>query len=90
MSADVFTAWLHHGDATGGFDTDLLLLCDAEALVDEAVALGAKIAALGRPSATMCKEAVNAAYELSLAEGLRLERRLFRLDFLSTEWKCDF
>mmetsp|Transcript_27119 Transcript_27119/g.81336 ORF Transcript_27119/g.81336 Transcript_27119/m.81336 type:complete len:278 (-) Transcript_27119:63-896(-) len=58
-----------------------------EDVVDEAVALGAKIAALGSPSATMCKEAVNAAYELSLAEGLRLERRLFLSTFATADQK---
>ena len=35
-AADVFTAWLEHGDAAGNFETDLLIRCDAEALVDEA------------------------------------------------------
>ena len=48
-----------------------------EDLVEEAVKMAAKIAGLGRPSVMMCKEAVNAAYELSLNEGNRLERRLF-------------
>lgn len=28
---DVFTAWLNHGEsAEGGFETDLILWCDAE------------------------------------------------------------
>ena len=56
-------------------------------LVVMAVALGAKIAALGNPSVAMCKEAVNAAFELSLAEGLRLERRLFLSTFATADQK---
>lgn len=58
-----------------------------EALVDEAVAMGEKIAKLGRPSVMMCKEAVNAAYELSLNEGNRLERRLFLSTFATEDQK---
>lgn len=56
-------------------------------LVDAAVAVGAKIAALGRPSVMMCKEAVNASYELSLEEGNRLERRLFLSTFATDDQK---
>ena len=59
----------------------------ADALVDEAVAVGARIAALGRPSVMMCKEAVNASYELSLEEGNRLERRLFLSTFATADQK---
>ena len=39
--------------------------------LDTAVALGAKIAGLSRPVVAMAKEAVNAAYEGTLAEGVR-------------------
>jgi enoyl-CoA hydratase len=49
----------------------------AEELVDEAIKMAAKIACKGRMSVLMAKEAVNASQELSLQEGLRLERRLF-------------
>ena len=58
-----------------------------EALVDDALALAEKIAALGKPSVMMCKEAVNAADELNLAEGLRLERRLFLSTFATPDQK---
>jgi enoyl-CoA hydratase/carnithine racemase len=46
--------------------------------------MGEKIAALSGPSVAMAKEAVNAAYELTLREGVRFERRLF-LSLFSTE-----
>jgi enoyl-CoA hydratase/carnithine racemase len=58
-----------------------------EDLVEEAVKMAAKIASLGRPSVMMCKEAVNAAYELSLNEGNRLERRLFLSTFATADQK---
>jgi enoyl-CoA hydratase len=46
-------------------------------LIEEAVKMAAQIAALSRPSVLMAKEAVNRAYETTLAEGVRFERRLF-------------
>lgn len=52
-----------------------------EELVDEAVAMAAKIASMSMPVALMCKEAVNAAFEGTLAEGVRLERRMFHSTF---------
>lgn len=52
-----------------------------EQLVDDAVAMAAKIAALSQPVIAMAKEATNAAYELTLAEGVRFERRLFHSTF---------
>lgn len=53
----------------------------AAELVDEAIKLGNQIGKFSKPIVAMCKEAVNAAYELSLQEGLRLERRLFHSTF---------
>ncbi|WP_137178487.1 enoyl-CoA hydratase [Roseomonas sp. AR75] len=53
-------------------------------LVPEAVKIGEKIASLSAPSVAMAKEAVNAAYETTLREGVRFERRLF-LSLFSTE-----
>lgn len=46
-------------------------------LVEEALKAAAKIAGFSLPSVMMTKEAVNRAYETTLAEGLRFERRLF-------------
>lgn len=53
-------------------------------LIPEALKIGEKIAALSGPSVAMAKEAVNAAYETTLREGVRLERRLF-LSLFGTE-----
>ena len=50
-------------------------------LVDEAVATAAKIAKLSRPVVMIAKESVNRAYETTLAEGVRFERRLFHSCF---------
>ena len=50
-------------------------------LKTEAIKTAANIAALSRPAVMMVKEAVNAAYETTLAEGLRLERRAFQSTF---------
>jgi enoyl-CoA hydratase len=57
----------------------------AERLLDEAVALGREIAAMSRPVVQLAKEAVNAAYEGGLAEGLATERRLFYSTFATED-----
>ena len=49
----------------------------ADRLIEEALEAAAKIAALSPLAVMMNKELVNAAYETPLAEGLKLERRLF-------------
>ncbi|KAJ1347403.1 putative enoyl-CoA hydratase, mitochondrial [Parelaphostrongylus tenuis] len=59
----------------------------AEQLVDEAVKLGEKIAEQSPLIVRMCKEAVNAAYETTLNEGLRHERRLFYTTFATNDRK---
>jgi enoyl-CoA hydratase len=59
----------------------------AERLLDEALAAAAKIAALSRQAVLMAKEAVNAADQSPLAEGLRLERRLFQSLFAGADQK---
>ena len=46
-------------------------------LKDEAMKTAQQVAAMSRPAAMMVKEAVNRAYEMTLAEGVRFERRLF-------------
>ncbi len=59
----------------------------ADVLVDEAVKMAQVIASKGRVSVMMAKEAVNAADELTLAEGLRFERRLFHSLFATKDQK---
>ncbi|XP_008427966.1 enoyl-CoA hydratase, mitochondrial [Poecilia reticulata] len=56
-------------------------------LISEAVKCGEKIAANSKLVSTMAKEAVNAAYELTLAEGNRLEKRLFHATFATDDRK---
>ena len=46
-------------------------------LLDEALKLGETIAAKSRAVVAMAKDAVNTAYETTLAEGIKAERRLF-------------
>src|SRR5438874_701944 len=46
-------------------------------LLDEAIAVAEKVASMSQPIAMMVKESVNRAFETTLAEGVRFERRLF-------------
>ena len=57
------------------------------ALIDDALATAAKIAAFSRPVTMMMKESVNRAFETSLAEGVRFERRLFHSTFALEDQK---
>jgi enoyl-CoA hydratase len=59
----------------------------AAELVDEAIKVAAKIAALSRPVVMMAKEAVNRAYETTLTEGVRFERRVFHSTFATEDQK---
>jgi enoyl-CoA hydratase/carnithine racemase len=59
----------------------------AEDLVEEAVATAAKIAAKSAIAVLAAKEAVNRAYETTLAEGVRFERRLFHALFATEDQK---
>ena len=53
----------------------------ADKLMDEAMAMATKIAAMSRPAAEMAKSAVNRAFETPLTEGLKVERDLFHSTF---------
>ena len=59
----------------------------AAELLDEALKVAGKIASLSRPIVLMAKEAVNRAYETTLAEGVRFERRLFHSTFATEDQK---
>ncbi len=59
----------------------------AAQLVDEAVKMATQIAALSRPAVLMAKEMINRAYETTLAEGVRFERRLFHALFATDDQK---
>ena len=47
----------------------------------------AKIAAQSQPIAMMTKETINASFEMSLAQGLHFERRLFQSMFTTQDQK---
>ena len=57
----------------------------ADKLIDEALEAATTIAEFSRPSVMMAKEAINRAYETTLAEGARFERRLFYLTFATED-----
>jgi enoyl-CoA hydratase len=50
-------------------------------LMDEAMAIAEKIAAMSRPAAAMAKSAINRAFETTLTQGLNVERDLFHSTF---------
>jgi enoyl-CoA hydratase len=59
----------------------------AARLLDEALAAAGKIAEFSLPAVMMAKEAVNRAFETTLAEGLRFEKRLFHSMFALDDQK---
>jgi enoyl-CoA hydratase/carnithine racemase len=59
----------------------------ADKLLDEALAVAAKIAEKSALAVMATKEAVNRAYETPLSEGIRFERRLFHALFATEDQK---
>jgi enoyl-CoA hydratase len=59
----------------------------AATLLDEAVAAASTIAEFPLPAVMMVKESVNRAYETTLTEGVRFERRLFHSLFATEDQK---
>jgi enoyl-CoA hydratase len=59
----------------------------AASLIEEAVKAAGSIAALSRPAVFAAKEAVNRAYETTLAEGVKFERRIFHSLFATEDQK---
>ena len=55
--------------------------------VDDTVAMAETIAGFSQPSVLMAKECVNRAFESTLSEGLRFERRLFHALFATADQK---
>ena len=58
-----------------------------ENLVAEAVKTADTIASHSKITVQICKEATNAAFELSLREGMRFEKRLFQSTFATEDRK---
>ena len=59
----------------------------ADDLIEEAISTGEAIAKLSLPIVMMAKEAVNSAYEMSLADGVHFERQLFYTTFSTEDQK---
>jgi enoyl-CoA hydratase len=59
----------------------------APQLLEEALKLAGRIAGMSAPIALMVKECINRAYETTLAEGIRFERRLFHAAFATDDQK---
>jgi enoyl-CoA hydratase len=55
--------------------------------MDEAVKTADTIAGMSLPVAMIAKESVNRAFETSLAEGVRFERRVFHSLFATADQK---
>ena len=58
-----------------------------QSLLDEALKVAETIASMSLPSVLAAKEAVNRAFETSLAEGVRFERRVFHSLFATADQK---
>jgi len=58
-----------------------------QSLRDEALKIAETIASMSLPSVLAAKEAVNRAFETSLAEGIRFERRIFHSLFATADRK---
>ena len=56
-------------------------------LIDEALKAAEAIASKSLPCAMIIKESVNRAYETTLAEGIRFERRMFHATFATADQK---
>ena len=59
----------------------------AASLMEEAMKTAQTIAAMSLPVVMMTKESINRAYETSLAEGIRFERRVFHSQFALADQK---
>ncbi len=59
----------------------------AAELLEEALKVAGTIASMSLPIAMMTKESINRAYETTLAEGIRFERRVFHAMFATADQK---
>ena len=56
-------------------------------LMDEAMKTAETIASMSLPALMLAKEAINRAFETTLAEGIRFERRVFHALFATADQK---
>ena len=59
----------------------------AASLIEEALKTAETIASMSRAAVFAAKESVNRAYETTLAEGIRFERRIFHALFATEDQK---
>jgi enoyl-CoA hydratase len=59
----------------------------AAELLDEALALANTIASMSKPVTMMITESIDRAYETTLTEGVRFERRVFHATFATNDQK---
>jgi len=59
----------------------------SDTVVEEAVKTADHIAGLSKIAVQICKESTNAAYELTLKEGMRFEKRMFQATFATQDRK---
>ena len=59
----------------------------ANELLDDAIRTASIIATMSKPITQMVKESINRAYETTLAEGIRFERRVFHATFATHDQK---
>jgi enoyl-CoA hydratase len=59
----------------------------ADALIETSLSIATEIASMSLPAAMLTKESVNRAYEMTLAEGIRFERRIFHSLFATEDQK---
>lgn len=62
-------------------------LYPSDDLLEESIKAASKIGSFSKPVVAMAKECVNAAYEMSLAEGITRERRTFHATFATNDQK---
>ncbi len=59
----------------------------ADRVIEEAVAAAETIASFSKPATILARECVDRAYETTLSEGLRYERRVFHALFATEDQK---
>ncbi len=62
-------------------------IVSVESLLEESLEIAGEIASYSLPSVMMAKESLNRAYEMTLEEGVRFERRLFHSAFATDDQK---
>src|SRR6202008_3322751 len=75
-------------DAAGAVRSGLVAgVVPAANLMDEAVKVAETIASMSLPTLMIAKEGVNRAFETTLAEGMKFERRVFHSLFATADQK---